>query len=140
MIKICHLHITYFGRIHYYGSLNFEKETINLKAPLNEKEAELISDHWYKYHKGEMSERISSSEKVIKIALKTWKKKFPNAVILLEGSSGCGSVQKCLDGDEKLKNKINKLYEQAEKIGWYEGNEKIMTKINDKYAKLIKRN
>ena len=98
-----------------------------------------MSTRDYRYRAGAMSERFESEIDIRKGALKIWKKRFPDAVILLEGSSSCASVQRCLSGPKELKNKINSLWRQAEKIGWYEGNEELMTEIDDNYMDLLRK-
>jgi hypothetical protein len=142
MIKICYLEINTFvgyciGAIHYYGHLTFEDKKKNIKCKLNKQQAENLSTSDYKYKIGMTSERFETEEEIINIAKKNWKKIYPPAEILIKGRSGILDPQQCIAGNKILKDKINILWKQAEKIGGYEGDEKQMTKISDKYMKII---
>lgn len=147
-LKRCNLHISSYvgispGASHYYGSLHYynnkgEYKDIKLKHRLTAEEAKLLSGQDFTYEKGEWSERFNSEDEIRELALKEWKKRFPDSVILLEGSSSCASVQHCLGGPRELKAKINVLFKEAEKIDWYEKDEDLMTKIDDDYMNLLK--
>jgi hypothetical protein len=58
-------------------------------------------------------------------------------VLLILGDHGTVQPQLVLAGDEKLKEKINKLFKEAERIGCWD-NEKEMDKICDEWEKLVK--
>ena len=118
---------------HYYGTIVCNGERYELLRKLNKNTVkEFIKD----FHVvGGMTSRFDSEDHVIRHAKKTWKKLYPDAQFLLMGSSACLDPQQCIDGPPKLKAKINYYYKQAEKIGWYGGNEKAMTKLSDEYMK-----
>ena len=146
MKSIVHLEILTFAGYdpdarHYYGQLKGNHKgrfkAVELKYKLDKKSAQALSKGGEKYRAGSYSQRFRGLENVRKVAIKTWHKHFPNGDILVEGNCASLDPQLCLDAEERLKNKINTLYEEAVKIGWYEGDEKRMEEISDKYLKLI---
>jgi len=137
-LKTCHLSISSYrgispGAIHFYGSLWCDGERIELKKKMDAKDASYLSTKDYKYHAGEMTERFNLENEIREIAIQSWKKYYPEADVLLEGSSGILDPQKCLDGPPLLKDRINKLWQRAEKIGGWNGDIKEMTKISNEY-------
>lgn len=143
--KIVVLHISSYagisaGAIHCYGSLNCRDKRIELKQKVTEKNVLSLSMRDFKYEIGTMTERFECEEDVRVIARRQWRKFFPDAVLLLEGSAACGDPQRCLVGPVDLKKEINRLKKAGEKVGGYEGDEKGMTKISDEYMNLLKKN
>lgn len=125
------------GASHYYGKLCFNEERVDLERRLNKRNIGDFAKE--KYALGGTTARFNSEEHVIQTAKRAWKKIFPNAVILLVGSSAVLDPQKCIDGPPDLKKKINDYYRRAEKVGGYEGNDKEMTKISNEYMEEILR-
>lgn len=72
-----------------------------------------------------------SRERAVEGAVAVYKELFPGAVILVEGDIGTYEPQLILDGPPEAMKAINDLYEQAEEIGWWEGDEKAMQVIAD---------
>jgi hypothetical protein len=137
-LKICHLSISSFrgispGAIHFYGSLWYGGERVELKKKMDAKQAAYLSTKDYKYHAGEITERFNSENEILDIAIKLWKKYYPEADVLLEGSSGVLDPQKCLDGPSILKKRINELWQQSREIGGWNGNLGKMKEIADEY-------
>lgn len=124
------------GATHYYGKLCFNNDRIDLERKITKRNIKDFKNE--NYHIGDITTRFNSEEHVIRAAKRVWKKTFPNAIVLLLGSSAIYDPQKCIDGPITLKIVINHYYKQAEEIGGYEGNIKEMTKISDEYMKTLK--
>lgn len=127
------------GAVHYYGKLCYNSEfpKVELQRKLNKRNIGKFRKEFY--HIGDVTTRFNSENHVIRAAKRIWKKLFPNALVLLVGSSSILDPQKCIDGDPVLRKKINDYYRRAEEIGGYEGNMKEMTKISNEYMEEILR-
>jgi hypothetical protein len=123
------------GASHYYGKLHCGDEKVELERKLNKNTVKDFKDQ--RYAVGGKTQRFNSEKHLLIYTLRVWKKIFPNAKVLLIGSSAYLDPQKCIAGDKILKKKINNYYKRAEEIGFYEGNEKEMTKISNEYMKEI---
>ncbi len=142
-ITPCYLDVSSYvgisiGADHYYGHLKYNDQKIELKHRLTQKEADLLNkkdgNNYNRYKKGALSERFDTEEQVEKIAIKTWKQHFPDANILIKGSDVYIEPQPCIDGLKVIKDKINRLYKRACKLGWFDnGNDKIVDEICDEY-------
>ena len=115
-----------FGAIHYYGKLcggniggNFTRTRVEVKRKITAEEAkELNGEEKYVYYeKGDMTDRLKSPEDVRHTAKRMWKKLFPKAIILLEGSSGVVGPQVVLVAPRGVKERLNDLYDESERWG-----------------------
>jgi len=123
------------GAKHYYGTLCWNGERIDLERKLNKHTMkELVKENYYT---GCTTTRFNSEDHLIRFARRSWRKIFPKAKVLLIGSAAYLDPQKCIDGQIKMKKIINDYYNKAEKIGWYEGNEKEMTRLSDEYMEKV---
>lgn len=125
------------GAVHSYGRLYADGGRIHeLKRKLSTTAAAKLNrnDPSYKWEAGEETKGFDGSDAIRTLAKRKWKKLYPDADMLLEGTHGCCDPQRCLAGPPKLRNRINALYKQAKKIGWYDGgHEDEMDKLFDEF-------
>ena len=128
---------------HFYGKLIFRDkyetiQEIELKRKLSLKEAKLLDkkDDCHTWQILRETERFNSTNDIQKLAIKTYKKLFPSAEILIEGRSSVAEPQPILAGNLKLKKEINKLNKRANEIGRWD-NKKEMQKIWTKWNNLM---
>lgn len=98
---------------------------------LNKKDG--VSVTW---REGETTDRFDTEEGIRKLAKKEWKKHFPKAKVLIEGRSGVIEPQPILIAPVDYKRLSNALAKKAEEINYWDGNEKKMRTICDKWDKL----
>jgi hypothetical protein len=153
--KVAHLRIETFrgtslGATHFYGHLCYydskgEYHQDELKHRINSKEATYLTqrDRAYgfsslKWTRGDTSECFSNKEQVIAGAIDRFKTSFvPHGYkLLLLGFSG-DPTGVLFSVDSDLQEKLMDLNRQAEAIGRWEGDEKLMAKICQKWDKLI---
>ncbi len=129
--KIVHLEITSwvgtiaFGAIHYYGRLcgsngvsRYERFSVTKKLTKTEARALNRRDSFKCAYLPKETDRLESREEVRRVAKRMWKKLFPKATILLEGSSGVIDPQKVLVAPKEAKERLNDLFDRTELIGW----------------------
>jgi len=128
----------FYGKMHY-GSYGEDEKKVDIEKPMTSSEAKYINEKdehilfGSRYKKGDPTGRFNSPDEIRKIALKEWKKHFPKAQILTEGSHAVCDPQKVLDAPKTIKPVLDRLYEKAKAIGGYEGNEREMMKISDEW-------
>lgn len=154
MSKIVYLHVSSFmwigslGAEHYFGSLycNFEDELKETKLThkLTEKQAKSLNDKlgfdggFFLYNKGQESEQFWTEAAIESVALKTYKKHFPQAAVLIRGDFAACGPQEILDCPTEYRKRLEELYDEAVEIGFYENDFEEMSKITDKWDKVIK--
>lgn len=106
---------------------------------MSRKDAEKFNryDRWPTYEVGMVTTRLASEDEVIEIAVSTWKERFPEALVLVRGSPSYSEPQFALAGPQTLINKLNVLYNEAKKVGWWDKDEDTMWKIHDEWYALI---
>lgn len=136
------------GGEHYTGNLKFNKNgkytLIEVQQPLSRKMALYLnkkaSSRGYSlYQPGEMTDKFDTESQLIKKAIEIVKRDYPKA-LLFNGDYSCCSVEKLIYYPvefSKEAKKINRLFNQMEKIGWYEGDYEITNKIDSKFYKII---
>jgi hypothetical protein len=133
-----------FGAIHYYGCLSGhcpEYKKVRLERKLSAREAaELNKVHdWRLYREGYLYEGFDTKDEIMHLALSDYKKHFPDADILIMGSSAIADPQPVLDGPPDFKDMVNAWVDEADRIGGYEGNETVMHHLSDTYWKYMQR-
>jgi len=82
--------------------------------------------------------RLASESEVIEIAISIWKERFPDALILVRGRKYIAEPQFALAGPQILVNELNILYNEAEKIGWWDRDGGAMWEVEDKWYALLR--
>jgi hypothetical protein len=132
------------GAIHYYGYLqlfsNNDLEKITLNRVLDKESAAKLNKFKERgfYREGDETERFDSESQVIECAINCWKDFFSEGDILVL-NKGC-SVDPCkiLYAEEPFMTEGNRLFEEAEFIGFWDYQEEKMQKIVDEWDKLFK--
>lgn len=134
-----------FGAEHYYGTLKgyIKGEMVHrdIEKTLTVKEANYLSkkDDW-KYKVGNKTNRFTSKDEIRKIALKEWKKLFPNGSVLLEGSVSSAEPMKVLwTKRTAYTKKLNQIYEENENIPHVPKNYDKIDLLCEKFNALLKR-
>jgi hypothetical protein len=133
-MKKAYLHIiTWVGTIvmyadHYYGSIRFGDERVEVRYKLtvadakrfNRAESGAIGPRTIrKYNPGDESTRFSDRNKLIKEAIKLFKKDDHGYEILIEGDNSICDPQKILVGPNKIKAEANALCDEFDHYcGW----------------------
>lgn len=135
---------TSIGAEHYYGRLMGYADNkityVELKKTLTQREADCLNkkdESYVKLKQGDESTRFNSKKEIREKAIEIWKQHFPYDEFLLEGRFAVCNPQKCLVAPDGLKDKINSLYEEQERIGGYERSPKRTEEIYREYTKLI---
>ena len=136
------------GAQHYYGSLHGgvdeEYRSVRVCRRLSAESARKLNaqrdrgDDAPGFAAGMTTECFDSEAHVRITARRQWRKLFPNAVVLLEGQSAVCDPQRCIAGPPAVRRAINAFVAEAEKVGWYEGDEKAMGAITDRYMAYVK--
>lgn len=139
------------GACHTYGQLkqNYgeykDRKTIEVKQTLTrQSQCDCLLNKSVidppKYKIGDITGDFLSEKEVISAALKTWKKEFPDAEILVLGDSGRLEPQFVISGNSKLKRSINKLWHEFIKLGQWEipENEKRCEEICKEWERLMR--
>lgn len=117
------------GAQHYYGKLEHFQggPTFDVTYPLSLQEARVFNREWLKkyevesglgYQEGEPSERFPSIKKVIVAAKKQFKEHWPEASVLVLGSSGYYQPQRILVGPKQFKDRISVLAARYDELDW----------------------
>lgn len=140
-------YIASIGAEHFYGTIKFTvpecKDDIKLKKPLTQKEAAYLNkkeSYFQTYVKGEFSEKFQSEKELILFGINWFKETYSDG-ILFRGDGCSVSAQLLLywpKSLDKFAKRINKLADEWEKIGGYEGNYKRAEKIDSLWYKLAK--
>jgi len=119
------------GAIHYYGKLCCSGDKISVSKKLTTKEAKELNrcDMFKSSYLPSSTDRLKSPNEIRKLAKKQWKRFFPEAVVLLEGMYACCDPQIVLVAPREAKECLNDLYDETERIGGWDGDEKAMKKI-----------
>ena len=149
-LKIAYLDLLWWGASaggeHYYASLCFDDKNgkynrIDLTHKMSQKMADYLNkkdktESFCEYKKGEETKRFETIKQAVTSAVKKCKEVFPDVELILNGHSG--SVREALWGDKKMVSKINKLYEEADKLDYYSGkDDNRMEQIDDEFIKII---
>jgi len=135
------------GGEHLYAKLLFKKDKKDHRIELEQKLSQEMASYLNKkdgtidiYKKGQRTLRFNNVKEALREALKVCKKEFPEVDIILDGSWGSLSVHEVLwSKDKSIKTKINKLYQEAEKLKFYSGkNDERMEEIDNIFTKIIK--
>jgi hypothetical protein len=143
---------TYIGSIgaeHYYGKIIFTDKSIerfDLQHPLTQKEAIHLNKKdgdikiFHRYKRGELSDRFETENDVINYGIKLFKEKYSDYILILGNNCARSAVPLIYWPNKlnKLAVKINKLADKWEKIGGYEGNDKLAGKIDNEWNNLLK--
>jgi len=146
-LKFVHLEVTSWtgisiGAEHYYGSLvvsGDRKKTFELNRKLGDRECFYLNKKdsmpsIIRWKAGQLTIRFNTITQLETLAIKIWKKKYPEYDALVKGRSSILDPQEPLDARKKaVFNKLHKFWVDAEATGGYEGDEKAMDKISDKY-------
>ena len=149
--KLVYLEITSWigisiDAMHFYGSLkghiNDDFRSIELLHALTIEEAKVVSKaSSIRFSPGDMYNGFLNKQDIINLALKIYKDRFPQAEVLVLGRIAIADPQEILDGPPAFKDAVNKLYNTAESIGWYDGgHEDQMNDIYKAYIQLLKSN
>ena len=150
---IIKLQITDWGQClggeHFTGKLMFNKnnelEIIEVKQIMSVKMALYLnkksgSRSYSLYEPGKPTINFDKKEQLIRAAIKIVKREFPHS-LLLEGDYACASVEKPLywpSWFDKEAKEILSLFEEMNKVGWYEGNYEKAKRIDSEFQKIIK--
>jgi hypothetical protein len=149
--NIAHLNITSWvgisiGAVHVYGKLRYKDwDYIEIKRVLTQAEANKINkkedmiNATYHYRKGDECGRFDTEKEIIDLTIKLLEKKYPQVDLLLSSDGASVSVNKAFWGkDKKLVNRINELYEEADKLDFYSGkDDDRMEELDYEFEKLV---
>jgi len=124
--------------LHYEKGGKYIREEI--KRKLTKEDADELNRQRpssYPYRKGHETNAFNTRKELIKVTRAKWKKLCPDAIVLFEGSYGVMSPQICLSGPREIKKRLNEFVERANEVGWYEGDEEAMEKIDDEYGEYL---
>lgn len=111
---------------HHYGSLRCGKhERVDVVHPLSREEVDRLNKYndGSKYVVGEESGRFYDEETMKVWAVRTCKKHFPDADILVYGDRAVVEPQPILFGPNDLMQEVNKMYARGEEIGFYDSDQ-----------------
>jgi len=117
---------SYSVGVHYYarlkGYVDGKYTSINLEYEITAAQAQRFNRHErasFKWEKGMITARFWSEEDAKAKALEVYKEHFPNAKILICGSSSVVEPQEVLDGPKKYKEQVNELVKLSDKLGYH---------------------
>ncbi len=132
---------------HYYGMIRFGDERVDVECKLMKEEVDKLNvdsreDFFLgsKYKVGEMTTRFSDKKKLIKEAIKLFKKDSHGYDALLEGRQGVCDPLKILVGPKDIMKKANLLWELFEERGGWgcpEDEESKVRIITDKWDEIV---
>ena len=132
---------------HYYAKIRFGDGTVNVRCKLAKKETGKLNvesrEDFFpgsKYRVGEETTRFSNKKKLIREAIKLFKKDPHGYDVLLEGDHCWADPMKMLVGPKDVMGKANSLWELFERRkGWDcpEEEEKEVRKITNKWDKIV---
>jgi len=136
------------GAIHVYGTLkgcvNGKDVSIELERAIGKAEAEFLNEKDYgkdaklgMWEEGDTTIRFNTVRELCNYAKKVFKEKFPHGKILIEGRSSYLDPAKVLVAPAELKRQANNIYMACEKCGRWEGDEKTMEKLSNKWEALL---
>jgi hypothetical protein len=141
---IVYLNITNYlmcpGAEHWYGTLVGDRgpglysKEVELKHKLTESGAARMNRReGGDWEAGEETNRFFREEQVREEALLRYKRMFPEATILVDGRHGVCDPQPVMDGPPKIMETANRFVEEANEIGWWEGDEHAMEEICERW-------
>ena len=117
------------GAIHFYGTLRDEGKTrVDLTYKLSARQAAHFSQRdgfGYTWNRGMRSSRFESEDALRDVAIREYKTHFPQATILVEGNRATAGPRYPLDGPPKFLTDALKLWNEAERIGWWDNDAKM---------------
>lgn len=136
------------GASHYYGRLRVNgHEEVQLERILTTSEARQMTKDdrrlsdggdFYRWKAGQSTNRFFSEQEVIDAAVACLKDQHPEVTVLFRGNSGVLDPQPVLIGPDELKAELNGLVAEAEANDWWEGDEKNMNVIADRWDNKLK--
>lgn len=141
-----------FGGRHYYGNIDcikwhdpYETETTQVEKQLTASEARQRNKEQrdeifkYTYKKGDLTGQFDTKAELRKAAIKTFKEKYSEGYILLEGSRGTLDPRTILAGPEDFMKRGNDIVAKCEAIGWWDGGKnEEMENLSDDWKQLLK--
>ena len=125
---------------HYYGTLRCKDKEFHLQHIMTAAEAEAANykQTYNGWEEGSETSAFPTEEAVRKEAIRVWRGKLlPGAILVVGSHASCGPME-VLDGPSPLKEQLMKLYDEAEKIGWWDGrNEKRMDELCSEWENLV---
>lgn len=148
--NIAHLNISSWvgisiGANHCYGKLNYQDEDrIEIKRILTHVDADKLNDYdrndvFESYNAGDECTRFDTEQEIIDSAIEIIKKDYPQVDLLLARDGASISVNEVYWGkDQKVVDRINELYKEADKLGYYSGkDDDRMEELDDEFEKLV---
>lgn len=132
------------GGTHFYGRIKFgQKQEIDVKYTLDAAACRALNRDDRRrgdpitYRPGGETTRFRSRKALIEAAVA--KSQELGITILIKGHSYVLEPQEVLFGPEPFKTEMNKLYEEGEANDWWEGDRKVMERIEKDYRELMKK-
>ena len=152
-LTVCYLRInTWVGSSvccaeHWYGKLVCgpqDAREIEVQYILTREDAKRLEEGdpcpTNPYKAGETSSRFFSKAALLKAAIACWKTHFPNARFLIEGDPSTIEPQWILDGPEDVRVRVNALFEECERLGWWDGpDEEQVRRLSNQWEGIWKR-
>lgn len=136
------------GASHYFGRLRVNgHEQMELERTLTASEAKQMTKDdrrnsgggdFFRWKAGHKTHRFFSEQEVIDAAIAHLKEHHPEVTVLFQGNSGILDPQPVIIGPDELKAELNGLVAEAEANDWWEGDEKNMNVIADRWDALMK--
>lgn len=131
--------IAAFGAVHYYGKIRFGKDSKDLvdvefiltKDDATKMNMDRDADIYGRYHAGESSDAFTDKKKLIKEAIKLFKKDSHGYDILLEGDHCIVDPQKIIYGPKDVMIRANIIYEEFENYDGWGCNEEDEPKVRE---------
>lgn len=104
----------YANLVGYRGKEYYKVELVHTLTTRQARELNKQDGHSFFWEKGMETRRFFYEEDAQKVAIETYKKHYPDAEVLVFGSSCRLEPQLILDGPVKYKEAVNKLSEKAD--------------------------
>lgn len=155
MDTICYLKITSWagmsiGAVHYYGNLHCGDYANDVKMEniltrqdaiaYNKVERSIGRATPYVYRQGQKTTGFLDRDRIIELAIQTYKQHFPQAIMLILANAARYEPQIVLDAvDTEFKEIINAMHAEGERFGWHEGNPKRMNALDKRFDDFMKK-
>jgi len=128
----------YYGKL-YFRDINGEFQVYELNRFITSEEElkYLRKKEGFKRYPTEPTNKFNKPSEIIELAKQTFKNHSPDADILLEGIYAVASPQQILAGPKKIMIEGNKIFNESEEIGGFEGDEDRMEQLCDMWDKLM---
>lgn len=125
---------------HWYATLVHKlSNRIELKQTLTKSGADRMNRReGGDWTAGEKTNKFFDEKRLKKTAILKYKLLFPAATILVDGRHAICDPQPILDGPEEIKTTANLFVAEADRVGWWEGNEDAMKEICDRWDEFWK--